>query len=530
MKTITKYWKVPLQKAQTQSVRRTITANDCVTQKIRMAEIQLQTAFERESMLFLSEFQKPDCFHSTICNKYVSEVIHHHLNTLFSNCIKYYIHLCSLNYFSVLSKTQNSTLETSKSFIKLPFDEDLLEEIRNDLTEIIVSYYKTKENFEEYMAQKVEERKETISQIAEHIKSGWRQLSNYGYQLQIKGKLKNIKLSGRSQYSYICENSSSSCDVCMSLSGRIFNVDEAQTEKNLPPMHPNCRCTITAHPPLSELPEVPSVVQDTPIAFLWDIIEGAVQQLEGKLDNLADGVGDIWNYFFRESLEDTYGTYTTIMIDGVEYRINMASFESVVIMPDGTYLVPELVSEVDEQMLALMKERDSLAKGDPQIEELNDELKAIYESTDEAERHIDWEKPYSFYYFGGDATYTLNEYMRNAASKYSYMHNRYWSENIFEFYQLVRNGREMDLKNQPMWQNSAYSFDGEIVSQDALGNINYGFFGSYCNFPQSVLMAGAGYAQWQGGTWEWGFISTLLDDPRDTYRVFQGIEIYAEEN
>ena len=43
-------------------------------------------------------------------------------------------------------------------------------------------------------------------------------------------------------------------------------------------------------------------------------------------------------------------------------------------------------------------------------------------------------------------------------------------------------------------------------------------------------MAGAGYAQWQGGTWEWGFISTLLDDPRDTYRVFQGIEIYAEEN
>ena len=79
-------------------------------------------------------------------------------------------------------------------------------------------------------------------------------------------------------------------------------------------------------------------------------------------------------------MEDTYGTYTTILIDGKEYRINMASFESVVIMPDGTYLVPELVSEVDEQMLALMKKRDSLAEGDPQIEELNSELRAIYES------------------------------------------------------------------------------------------------------------------------------------------------------
>lgn len=88
----------------------------------------------------------------------------------------------------------------------------------------------------------------------------------------------------------------------------------------------------------------------------------------------------------------------------------------------------------------------------------------------------------------------------------------------------------MDLKNQSMWQNSAYIFDGEIVSQDALGNINYGFFGSYCNFPQSVLMAGAGYAQWQSRTWEWGFAATLFDDPRDTYRVMQGIEIYAEEN
>ena len=63
------------------------------------------------------------------------------------------------------------------------------------------------------------------------------------------------------------------------------------------------------YPPLSELPEVPSIVQDTPIEFLWDIVEGAMQRLEGKLDDLADGVGDIWNYFFRESLEDTYGTY-----------------------------------------------------------------------------------------------------------------------------------------------------------------------------------------------------------------------------
>ena len=43
-------------------------------------------------------------------------------------------------------------------------------------------------------------------------------------------------------------------------------------------------------------------------------------------------------------------------------------------------------------------------------------------------------------------------------------------------------------------------------------------------------MAGAGYAQWRAGTWEWGVLYTMLDDPRDTYRVLQGIEIYEEQN
>lgn len=86
----------------------------------------------------------------------------------------------------------------------------------------------------------------------------------------------------------------------------------------------------------------------------------------------------------------------------------------------------------------------------------------------------------------------------------------------------------MDLKNQPEWQHSAFIYDGEIVDQDVPGNINYGYFGSYCNIPQSVLMAGAGYAQLSAGTAEVEFYVTLFDDPRDTYRTFQGVEIYEE--
>ena len=110
------------------------------------------------------------------------------------------------------------------------------------------------------------------------------------------------------------------------------------------------------------------------------------------------------------------------------------------------------------------------------------------------------------------------------------MHERYWAENLEDFYKLVRNRGEMDLKNQPEWQNSAFIYDGEVVSQDALGNINYGFFGRYCNFPDAVLIAAGGLAQFLAGTSKIENLYVFLDDPRDTYRIMQGIEIYEEED
>ena len=530
MKPFVKYWKSPLLKTQMRRSRRVTTTNKCIEQKIRMAEIQLKAAFEKESKLILSEFQKPDCFQTANCDAYVSEILSQHLDILFTNCIKAYIHLCLLHYFPSLKSEQNENHETRKFFIRLPRDEDLWKEIKEDIAQAIIFFYETKKGFADYAMQKRENNIETVKQIALHIMNGWWKLNNYCYQLQVKGKLLNITLAGRSQYTYVCENSDSSCETCASLDGQIFDVNEAENGKNLPPMHPNCRCSITAYPALTELPEVPEILQDTPIEYLWDVIEGAVQRVEGKIDDLAGNIGDILNYFFKEGLEDTYGTYTTITIDGIEYRINMASFESVVIMPDGTYLVPELVSKVDEQMLELMKERDSLPEGDPRIDAINIELKAIYTAADESERHVHYSKTYAFYYFGWDATDRLDEYMKNAASNYTNMHDRYWAENLANFYKLVRNSGEMDLKNQPEWQNSAFIYDGEIVSQDALGNINYGYFGKYCNFPDSVLIAAGGVAQLFAGHSKIEHIYAFLDDPRDTFRIMQGIEIYEEEN
>jgi len=87
---------------------------------------------------------------------------------------------------------------------------------------------------------------------------------------------------------------------------------------------------------------------------------------------------------------------------------------------------------------------------------------------------------------------------------------------------------EMDVKNQSGWQHSAFIYDGELVDQDVPGNINYGYFGKFCNIPASALLMGAGYAQIAAGTYKLEFYQTFFDDPRDTYRLLQGIEIYNQ--
>ena len=64
------------------------------------------------------------------------------------------------------------------------------------------------------------------------------------------------------------------------------------------------------------------------------------------------------------------------------------------------------------------------------------------------------------------------------------------------------------------------------MDRDALGNITYGYFGRYFGMPTTVLLAGAGCAQGKAGTSEWGNFNTYGDDPRDQYRILQGIALY----
>ena len=62
--------------------------------------------------------------------------------------------------------------------------------------------------------------------------------------LRKSASLDSIRRSGYRYYRIIAENDSRLCSVCREQDGNIYSVLEARAGVNLPPFHPNCRCTV----------------------------------------------------------------------------------------------------------------------------------------------------------------------------------------------------------------------------------------------------------------------------------------------
>lgn len=59
--------------------------------------------------------------------------------------------------------------------------------------------------------------------------------------------LKNLyKENDIKEYAYLTALDERTCPICMSLDGQIFKLNQAQQGVNMPPMHPNCRCSSIA--------------------------------------------------------------------------------------------------------------------------------------------------------------------------------------------------------------------------------------------------------------------------------------------
>ncbi len=57
-----------------------------------------------------------------------------------------------------------------------------------------------------------------------------------------QGELASYREMGIAEYTFL----GGGCEDCLALNGRAFPVDEAEPGLNLPPIHPNCKCTIKA--------------------------------------------------------------------------------------------------------------------------------------------------------------------------------------------------------------------------------------------------------------------------------------------
>lgn len=59
-----------------------------------------------------------------------------------------------------------------------------------------------------------------------------------------QGELESYREMGISEYIFM----GGGCEICQELNGQAFPIDEAEPGLNLPPIHPNCKCTIRAKP------------------------------------------------------------------------------------------------------------------------------------------------------------------------------------------------------------------------------------------------------------------------------------------
>ena len=111
-----------------------------------------------------------------------------------------------------------------------------------------------------------------------------------------------------------------------------------------------------------------------------------------------------------------------------------------------------------------------------------------------------------------------------------------WIISPFYFRNKVKNGGDWDLKTTSQYGSKTYSlnslgftYDGQHVSSDAPGNINYGYVGAapFWSSPD-LLLNQARKAQVSAGTsqpqWQTSYFHG--DDPVDQVNILWGINMY----
>lgn len=63
--------------------------------------------------------------------------------------------------------------------------------------------------------------------------------------VQTSAQMESFKRNGFDQYTFLALGTA--CEICRKIDGKHFDVDKANAGVNMPPMHPNCRCSTSAY-------------------------------------------------------------------------------------------------------------------------------------------------------------------------------------------------------------------------------------------------------------------------------------------
>ena len=443
------------------------------------------------------------------------------------------LHTYMNKYYSTILKIQDYQHEQDQKEYRIPSEppEELEMNLKNAQQKIKTEIY------QKLMAavKSVNTSVQSESILKQYLERELNRQQNYMedeiHRFEISAALDALDAENIQYYQVVCESKYEACDACKSLHRKKQPVSEAKEGVNLPPLHPNCRCTIGSY--IESTSEESSNLVDR---FFNTLLGNTTKSIILPLFPIAKeffkpAIGTMLDISFcllgmdvsvHRSRMNYISNRESVAQGTKYYYFDSKNLQSPLLI-DGEIVHPSNLSDLDRQILDVMKKRDA-STSQEEIEELSQQLYTLAagSSTD-----LDISRPIAYYEMGRDTTDEILQLMKDIEKKYEKQKQRGWIFNLLFFKNVVQNNGELDLKNLSAYQtNATYVFDGEIVDRDALGNITYGYFGRYLGIPTTFLLAGAGYAQGQAGTSEWGNFNTYGDDPRDQYRILQGIALY----
>lgn len=466
------------------------------------------------------------------------------------------LHTYMNKYYSTILKIQDYQHEQEQKEYRIPSEppKDLETKLKKKQQEIKAEIYQKLMNAVKAVNTSVQSESILKQYLERELKKQQNYIEDEIHRFEISGALDALDAENIQYYQVVCESYYEACDACKKLHRKKQPVSEAKEGVNLPPLHPNCRCTIGSYIESSEKKEnislfekIGTILKDpnlllknlnTPSSLLLAAIPHYFFMKAKTLifPNVVNTIrfskfitpDELLAYLIFYDISNAISHYTKSLnreytqIQNGYYYYHPKYLQNAVLV-DGEIVHPSNLSDLDQQILNVMKKRDaSTSQGE--VEKLSQQ---IYKLATDSTTSIDISKPYAYYEMGRDTTDEILDLMKNTEKKYAEQKKRGWALNLAFFKNVVNNNGELDLKNLSAYQtNATYVFDGEIVDRDALGNITYGYFGRYLGMPIQLLLSSAGYAQYQAGTSNWDFFFSYGNDPRDQYRIMQGILLY----